>query len=81
MEFDDLFAYGQADPRARIAGSVMEALEQHEDAHQMPWIDADAVVVDRNDPLVINTLGGDLDPRRIRRSELDGIADEILKES
>ena len=35
----------------------METLEQDEDALEMAGIDADAVVADRNDPVVIHPLG------------------------
>ena len=57
----------------------MEALKEHEDAFLELWIDADAVIAHGEDPFVIAALGMDVDARRLRPLELDGIADQVLK--
>ena len=64
MAFDDLLAHGQADAGAGILVASVQALEDLEDAFGVAQINADAVVVDRDDPLGGAALDADVDARR-----------------
>ena len=79
MALDRLLADRQADSGTRIIGPAMEALKEHEDAFLELWIDADAVIANAEDPFLLAAVGVDMDPRRLRSPELDGIADQVLQ--
>ncbi len=75
----DLLAYGQPDTGARIFILSMQSLEHLEQLVVILRIDADAVVLDRDGPLLIALLRSDLYSRRLWPVELDGVADEVLE--
>ena len=58
----------------------MQALEDNEDALEKLGINADAVVFDREDPVLLNFFDTHMDPGGFLAVELDGIPDQVLEE-
>ena len=81
MLLHDLLADRQSDARAGILASPVKVLEDDEDPFMMLWRYADAVVTDGEKPLTILPRGADVDiTSPVGMAELDGIADQVLKE-
>jgi hypothetical protein len=60
----------------------VQTLEDLENAIGLPWINADAVVLHREEPLIALPLRRDVHVRRhIIALELDPIGDQVLKNS
>ena len=58
----------------------MKTLEDHKDAVEVLWVDANAVVSHREDPLGTCTLSAYPHMRDLRTAKLDRVRDEVLKE-
>ena len=82
MELDDFFADGQADAGAGVFAAGVEALEYDEDAVEGFRVDADAVVLDRESPLVLVWKVECVDAyvRRGFAVKFEGVGDEVLEE-
>src|SRR6185437_12306579 len=80
VPFDDLLAQRQADPRAWIRFARVQALEDDKDALGILSVEADAVV--RNGEQILRTvpLRADTHQRRRVATELDRVADQVLKD-
>src|SRR5205814_7648600 len=50
VAIDDLLADRQPDSSSRVLGFVVQALEDHEDAFKVLRVDADALVLDAEEP-------------------------------
>ena len=73
MSFNDFFADCEADPRSRVLGIVMQALEKDEDSPRVPRIDTDAIVAHLKSPLIALPLRFDMNGGRSTFVELDRI--------
>ena len=80
MTFDDLLGDGKPDPAAVIASPLVQALEHLEHAVAILLVDADAIVGNREHPAAIPADRVETHPRRALRAELQGVADQILKQ-
>jgi hypothetical protein len=79
MGLNHFAAHGQADSRSWNVLAV-QALERGEDQTPVPLVDADAIVINADDPIDIVSSGTDLNPRRDAVPPvLQGIGEEILK--
>src|SRR5205085_4707836 len=77
LSFDDLLADRQADSAAGIFSPGMQALEDRKDHVRMLGINADAVVGHREHPFLACLAGTDMNLRRIRSVELNGVSNQI----
>ena len=81
MVFDDFAAYCQPHTAPFILLKGMKPPEKHEDLIKEAGFDADAVIVNSDDPHVIPALSGDANlGRQLFFSELDGVSNQVLKE-
>ena len=80
MALDDLLADRQANARARVVGPAMEALEDDKDALPVLRVDANPIVPHRKAPRLALPRGRDVHTGRLRPTELEGVAQEILEE-
>src|SRR5439155_15529307 len=80
VPLDDLLADGQPDAGAGVLIARVQALEDDEDALEVPGLDADAVVPDHEQPLRVLGLDADVDPWPLGAAELDGVADQVLEQ-
>src|ERR1035438_3434242 len=79
VSFDDLLAYGKADPGARIVLLAVQALKNNKYAIEILRRNADAIVAHRQLPGLVRAAGADMDVGRLARlAELDAIADQVL---
>jgi len=58
----------------------VQALKDDEEAVKVLRINADAIIRDGEDPFVTLSLAREVNARRLLAVELDGIADEVLKQ-
>ena len=58
----------------------MQALKDQEDPVEIFWVDADAVVLDRDHPFTVAPLGPDADQGRRLPAVLERVADQILQQ-
>ena len=79
MALDDFFANRQTDARARIFAARVQPLENGEDPVGKARLDADAVIRDRENPMIPLDLGGDANAWRSVVAKLDGVAEQVLK--
>src|SRR3984957_4669742 len=77
---DDLPAHGQADPRSRVRGPLVQALKDQENAVSILRLDADSVVGDGKRPERAVGLGRDDNARRLLAPELECVADQVLED-
>src|SRR6266511_1196581 len=80
VALDDLLADGEANPGARVLGAGVQPLEDDEDPVQELRIDADPVVLHREQPLVAPRNRGHVDRGSLAGpAELDRVPDEVLE--
>src|ERR1700741_4364421 len=60
---DDLPDHGQADPRAGVGRLIVQPLTDHEDPVGVLGLDPDAVVAEREQPVLAVPLSRNRDPR------------------
>src|SRR6266496_2288119 len=72
--FNDLPAHGQPNTRSRVCGLVMQALEDHEDPLGVLGGDPDAVVGEREQPVLAVPVGRHRDAWRLVGGELQRVA-------
>src|SRR5262245_41145294 len=75
----DFLADCKPNARAGIAIRAVKALEYIENDLEVARIDADAVVLDSEFPVVIRHPGADMHAQRPLAAELDRVGDEILE--
>ena len=75
----DAFADGEAEAAAGEVAAV-EAAEGLEDAAEILFVDAEAVVADGEDPVLAFAAGADADFGALFAAVFNGVADEVLKE-
>src|SRR5664280_1755075 len=81
VPFHDLVTEREADPGAGVVLPAVQALEHAEDALAVLRRDADAVVGDREPPVVAVVPAGDVDVRPdIGRGEFHRVPDEVLEQ-
>ena len=81
VPLDDPLADGQADAGPGIVAVAVQPLKDHEQLVLVLLLKADAVVGDAEEPLPLLLPGGNADLRRtVRCAELDGVADQVLKQ-
>src|SRR3954451_2292338 len=81
VELHDLAAQRQPDPGAAVLVPQVEPLEDDEDPLRVLRVDADAVVLDGDDPVRVVVLGPDPDERRdILAAVLHRGPDQILQQ-
>jgi hypothetical protein len=80
VTLDDFLADGEADARAGVFGAGVQPLKHLEDPLGVLRLNADAVIADGEQPALRMLRGGHRHPRRLIAMELDGVADEVLKE-
>ena len=80
MALHDALADRQADARAGIFLAVVQALEDDEDALEILGLDADAVVADRENPVLFIFFDTHMDHGWFLAMELNGIPDQVLEE-
>jgi hypothetical protein len=73
-------ANGKAQARAGILGEGVQAFEESEDLLLVAGIYADAVVLNRKQPLVALPPRGHVDARRVAATVLNRVSDQILKQ-
>ena len=78
--FDDFFADGETETSTFVIVSSVQAFEEPKDLLGIFARDADAVILDREQPESIFGLGRDMDSGRIFTPILDGISDKVLKQ-
>jgi hypothetical protein len=66
--------------RSRVPALGVQALKNPEDAVGILLFEADAVVPDAEKPCTLQSLGRDMDARRLILAALDGIAQQIADE-
>src|SRR5207302_5554558 len=79
MAFHHLLADRESDPRPGVLIPSVQALKDHEDSFKILRFNADAVVADGEDQVLALSAGRHVDARGLLASELDRIADKILK--
>src|SRR5688572_204237 len=79
VTFDDLFAYRQTDPGARVLFARVQPLKDAEDPIRILRRNANAVITDRNEPFIPLVLDANVNPRSPLTAILDGVADQVLK--
>ena len=79
MQVGDLPADRESDPRPGVLIPSVQALKDHEDSFKILRFNADAVVADGEDQVLALSAGRHVDARGLLASELDRIADKILK--
>src|ERR671914_1966302 len=80
VALDHLLADREADARSGILALVVQTLEHHEDALEILRLDADAVVSHLKGPFERGLGDPHMYPWNRSRAELEGVADEVLKE-
>src|SRR5205807_8954079 len=81
VALDNALAERQTDAGAGVFVARVQALKKHEDALKVFRCDADAVVPDGEQPLVVLLLGANLQLRRALGAELDGVGDRVLEQA
>ena len=81
VEFHDLAANGEPNPRAFVFVAAMEPLENTEDALRVFGLEPNALIPHRDAVGFCGRLCGDRDPGRfVGVAELDRVADQVLQE-
>src|SRR6185295_19960048 len=80
MPFNNLFAYRQTDAGSGIFFSTVQSLKNDKDSLGILWVQPDTIVADRKQPFTGLALSRHVNPWRFLTVELDGIADQVLKE-
>src|ERR1019366_8906244 len=76
----NFLADGEPDASAGKLFGTVQALEEDENALGVLWLDANAVIAHREDPVVSYPDRGNVYPGRVRTLEFDAIADQVLEE-
>ena len=80
MVFNNLFADGKANARARILGAAVQPLKNLKNALEVFGRDSNTVIPNGEKPFLVLVLRPHVDVGRLFISELDGVADEVLKQ-
>src|SRR5207247_4012371 len=77
VAFPAPLAQGQADASPRVLGRDVQPLKNDEDAIEIFWLDADAVVCHRKNPFAVALACVDMNARRLGTVKLDGVANQV----
>src|SRR5258708_7379266 len=80
VTLDHLLADGEPDARSRVFDLVVQPLEHHEDALEVLRLDADAIVLHHEFPVIGFRHTKNIDSGNGCRAELERVADQILQE-
>src|SRR5215467_2550392 len=80
VALDDLFGYREADAAALIFPALVQPLKHLENAVSKLLIDADSIVLDREQPFPVARRRVQPDPWRPCGAEFQGVADQVLQQ-
>jgi len=80
VALDDALAERQPDSGTRVFVLAVQSLEYAEDAVGIVGVDTDALVLDRDDPLVAVPFGRDLHPWRLVAAVVEGVFHQVLED-
>jgi hypothetical protein len=80
MALHNFLTNRQANASARICRAAVQALKHQEDTLGILWINADAVVPHRKNPVMILTRHPHMHVGWLIAMELDGITDQVLEQ-
>ncbi len=80
MPFDDFLADGQANAAARILGARVQTFEDDKNGIGMFGSNANAVIHNRKDDLLLCFIGRDANEGRLGAVKFDGVSDQILEQ-
>src|SRR5258707_6538773 len=78
--FHDLLTQRQANPCSDVLGSGMETLKDQENTREMFGVNANPIVLHREDPFRSMPRHGNMNLWWVSTMEFDRIADQVLKE-
>src|SRR3954452_4337068 len=81
MRFNDLPADCEAYAGARIFGLAVEPFKWRKDTFRVLWVEADAVVADTEDPLVLLSGNRNVNLWSLRPAIFNSVCKQILKDS